>query len=867
MKDFFKMKRIAMQMMTHTDWEIYFSPGRVNLIGEHIDYNGGLVMPCSLDLGIMGAFHLRSDRIIRCYSHEYSTVDLYEFSLDDLQPKNHWTDYVKGIVKAFSSTIVYGFDLAIMSHLPIGAGLSSSASLELLVATYINDQYACGMSPLNLALISQQVENEFIGVQCGIMDQFAVAMGQKDKAILLNTHTLSYEMVSADFKEYQILIANTSKSRTLAGSIYNERRQECDTILHRLQETMSIQSLCELSLSQSDDCHRLISEEMLFRRLRHVVSEHHRTIESSLALNKQDMKTFGQLLSLSHESLTKDYEVSCIELDTMVNALLKAGAIGARMTGAGFGGCAIALVLSSQISTIVQEVKAAYIQATHLQPEFYVATIGDGTRKIHFSIQDALSSLLDYGIKALLFDACELVYRRNSLLHYFHLTNYEKKPAIPMELDDILDNLVEYARMNHLLLDDSFIGEENFKADVMNLLCETPKDIIQRFNKAYQQSPIHATNFLYTYSKNAHYIQTKNIAKNISWSYPHDYGDFQITINMSKPEKDPMMIKMLREVEESTYPQCQLCVENEGFGGTTTRESRRNMRIVPLMLQNEQWFFQYSPYSYFEEHAIVLRNEHTPMIIQGQTFLKLIDFVRLFPHYFVGSNADFPIVGGSILTHEHFQCGRAKMPIEDASKQFVFQIHNVDVYRLKWPLSTIRLVSKDEKAIAAMACIFLQKWQKYENLGLNIINYPVLHNTITPICRFKEDEWIIDLILRNNVTTKAFPMGVFHPHPQLHHIKKENIGLIEAMGIAILPPRLKRELDLIQTVIFNQTTVVDHPELEKHASWIRELQKQSDVNLKVEVGKKFVEVLEDAGVFKQDFVGQQAFIEFIRTCQ
>ncbi|MDD4212119.1 MAG: galactokinase [Bacilli bacterium] len=868
-KEFFKIQRIAKNILKEKDWKVYFSPGRINLIGEHIDYNGGLVMPCSLDLGIIGAFHPRKDQLIQCYSHEYSGEGLQSFSLTDLKRTNHWTDYVKGVVAAFNQYPIQGFDLVMMSHLPIGAGLSSSACLEMLVATYLNNQYKIGISKIELAKISQKVENEFVGVQCGIMDQFAVAIGEEKKAILLNTHTLEYEMIPADFQEYQIIIANTSKSRTLAGSKYNERRQECNAVLKRLQQELMISSLCEVPLNRLEDFHHLIPEDTLYRRLRHVVSENERTIQSKLALKKGDMEAFGQHLISSHQSLANDYEVSCEELDFMVSELIKHGAIGARMTGAGFGGCAIALVHRSQISTLIREVTTSYRLETHLKPEFYIASIGSGTTQWTYSIQEALSNLLKWGLDTHLFYESEWNYRRNHVLHLFHLTDYqvnEPKIEIKETLDDLLDDLVEYGHMENLLRDDTLLGEGNFISEVMDCLCESPKNIIHQFQSHLHQSPSQATNYLFQYAINSRYIQTRSIAKNISWQYHNSYGDLIITINMSKPEKDPLMIKRLREAEETSYPQCQLCVDNEGFGGSLVKESRKNMRIVPVTLNQESWFFQYSPYSYYQEHAIVLKKEHTPMIIKEETFIKLVDFVSLFPHYFVGSNADLPIVGGSILTHEHFQCGCAKMPIENAKMNPIATVENVKMYQLVWPLSTIRLVTKDKKALIKIATRVLQKWQSYENKTLNIVNLPILHNTITPICRFKKGEWIMDLILRNNLTTEAFPMGVFHPKPELHHIKKENIGLIEAMGIAILPARLKNELAWIEEVLLEHRSLLDYPDLKKHEHWIIEMQKQSKVNLEVEVGKKFVEVLEDAGVFKQTKKGQEAFIQFIKTC-
>ena len=861
MSNYFGIKRQANTLFGAGDWMVYFSPGRINLIGEHIDYNGGYVLPCSLDLGITGAFKVRADAIIQCRSMEFPEQGTITFSVTDATKCNNWTDYVKGILLALGYK--GGFDLLIQSTLPVGAGLSSSASLELLVATFINDQMHLGLTPIQLALISQQVENKYIGVQCGIMDQFAVAMGTPNHALLLDTKSLSYELLPLKLDEVEIVIANTNKSRALAESKYNERRSECEKVLQLLKNQYPITHLCELPIIELDHALSLVKDEVLKRRFRHVVTEHDRTLRTKEALLSHNKNSFGVLLNESHESLRDDYQVSCYELDTMVDLLREHHALGARMTGAGFGGCAIALMKRETIASELMQIEVKYYNRTHLRPTFYRAKIGGGAKCITFSIDQCLSELTDYALNHHLFDGCERTYRINQLLGLFALEDFKLVAGETRDLDDILDDLTDYAIDKHLLVDDSIFDQDQWKAKVMDCVCESPKMVMERFY--HQSTPEQATSFLYDYAKASHYIQTKRIESNISWIHPNRYGHFIITINMSKPEKDPKMIARLLEQDSHEYPKCQLCIENEGFQGTSTKESRQNMRLIPITLKGDRWYFQYSPYSYYHEHAIVLDEVHTPMVINRQTFEKLIAFLKQFPHYFVGSNADLPIVGGSILNHNHFQCGKAKMPIEDVKETLVYTHKEVKVYRLDWPLSTIRLVSSSEKQLIDFSTSILEKWQKYENKALNIVNSPILHNTITPISRFGEGEWIMDLILRNNFTTEALPLGVFHPRPSLHHIKKENIGLIEAMGLAILPSRLKTELQLIQDVLVGKT--VANSSLDKHQDWIRQLKQQPKVDLYHEVGEKFTQVLEDAGVFKQDTVGIQAFIDFINSCK
>jgi UDPglucose--hexose-1-phosphate uridylyltransferase len=432
-----------------------------------------------------------------------------------------------------------------------------------------------------------------------------------------------------------------------------------------------------------------------------------------------------------------------------------------------------------------------------------------------------------------------------------------------------LEKLLDIAAEKKMILSSSLDERDAFEALLFNCVMPSPDVVKKEFHKLYQISPGEATKYLYKLSKDVNYIKTKRLKSNIEWVYDGAYGKLQMTINLAKPEKDPKEIAAAKNKVEiqkdASIPKCVICKENE----QNYHNARMNLRIVPLILGNEVWHFQYSPYLYYNEHAIILHDQHQPMKISSKTFTYLLDFEDQFPSYFIGSNADLPIVGGSILNHDHFQGGRHQFPIQDARPLKSFgTISHVDVSHLKWPLSTIRLVSSDRQSLEKLATHFLDQWKMYQNPELNIVSHTndVPHNTITPIARKSGTVYELDIILRNNRTTEKYPLGIFHPHEDVHHIKKENIGLIEAMGLAILPGRLKSELKDILEWLNQQGDLPSH--LEKHHAWMKDLKK---ANLKTyteswlfkEVGKKFERVIEDSGVFKLDPKGIAAMQKFI----
>lgn len=488
------------------------------------------------------------------------------------------------------------------------------------------------------------------------------------------------------------------------------------------------------------------------------------------------------------------------------------------------------------------------------------------------NVNTYISALIQYGLSKGLFEPCDKIYITNQLLDILMLTEYEPAETRLLPLEDILKGLLEDA-INRGIIDDDIICRDLFDTKLMGAMTPPPREVRKKFDELYSESPESATDWYYRFSQDTDYIRRYRIQKDMRWKTATDYGILDITINLSKPEKDPKAIAAALEAPPSSYPQCQLCLENEGYAGRCNHPARQNHRIIPLVLDQEEWYLQYSPYVYYPEHCLVFNQKHTPMVINKGTINKLLDFVTQFPHYFIGSNADLPIVGGSILTHEHFQGGHYSFPMERApiERNLTFRDYeDVTAGIVKWPMSVIRLTCGNKERLSDLATKILLCWRIYTDKNAYIFaktdNEP--HNTITPIARRRGTCYELDLVLRNNITTQEHPLGVFHSHAELHHIKKENIGLIEVMGLAVLPARLKRELVEIEKAIMCGAPL--EGELCKHQAWVNELiQKHTftpeniDCILKVEIGKVFSQVLEHAGVFKRTPEGSMAFARFI----
>ena len=488
-----------------------------------------------------------------------------------------------------------------------------------------------------------------------------------------------------------------------------------------------------------------------------------------------------------------------------------------------------------------------------------------------------IDELVRYGEKNGLVAAEDRVYVINRLLEILQLDEYQtpeqKTPVRPVH--EILADLMENAYSRGVMTENSVVYQDLFDTKLMGALVPAPSTVIRKFRELYEESPKAATNYYYKLSCDTNYIRRDRIKRDVKWTADTEYGTLDITINLSKPEKDPKAIAAAKNAPQSAYPKCLLCKENEGYAGRVNHPARQNHRVIPVTIDGGQWGLQYSPYVYYNEHCILFNSDHTPMKIDESAFRKLLDFVRQFPHYFVGSNADLPIVGGSILAHEHFQGGHyefamAKAPVE---KNFsVAGYEDVDAGIVAWPMSVIRLSGMDTDRIIALADVILNKWREYTDEEAFIYAYTdnEPHNTITPIARKRGDKFELDLVLRNNITTEEHPLGVYHPHAKLHHIKKENIGLIEVMGLAVLPARLKEELALLAGYMTEGKDIRSSETIAKHADWVEEfLPKYKTVTeenvmdiLKTEVGRVFAEVLEDAGVYKRTGEGRAAFLRF-----
>lgn len=488
-----------------------------------------------------------------------------------------------------------------------------------------------------------------------------------------------------------------------------------------------------------------------------------------------------------------------------------------------------------------------------------------------------ISELVAYGMQNHLVSPADQVYVTNRLLELFEVPEYEEKeePAVSRALSLILEDMLSYALEREILEEDSITARDLFDTKIMGILTPLPSVVRKTFEDKYNSSPNEATDFYYAFSQATNYIRRDRIEKDEKWVTQTEFGPIDITINLSKPEKDPKDIAKAGRAKKSGYPACLLCKENEGYAGHFAHPARQNHRVIPLMLGGENYFLQYSPYVYYNEHCIILNEKHIPMRIDRAVFTKLLEFVKLFPQYTAGSNADLPIVGGSILSHDHFQGGGYVFAMAKAPYEFCFKLRNYEDLTagvVKWPMSVIRLQGKEAVRIAEAADHILAMWRNYTDEAAFIYSETegTPHNTITPIARMHGDLFELDLVLRNNITTEKSPWGVYHPAEKYHHIKKENIGLIEVMGLAVLPARLKKEMDLLEDAILNGKDIRAEEETEKHADWVEEWKDKYAITadnihsiLQCEIGKVFVKVLECAGVYKCTDEGRDAFKRFL----
>ena len=485
-----------------------------------------------------------------------------------------------------------------------------------------------------------------------------------------------------------------------------------------------------------------------------------------------------------------------------------------------------------------------------------------------------ISSLMQYGLDCALIAPCDRNFITNQILQALSLDSFEPAAPVALSLEEILKGLLDDAVRRGICGED-ITSRDLLDTKLMGILTPPPREVRRKFTEAYRESPETATDWYYRFCQDTDYIRRYRIAKDMRWKTNTEDGELDITINLSKPENDPKAIAAAKSAPQSGYPKCLLCVENEGYAGRMNHPARQNHRIIPLEIAGQEWFLQYSPYVYYNEHCIAFNSAHTPMKIDRAAFEKLLDFVTIFPHYFIGSNADLPIVGGSILSHEHFQGGRYCFPMEQApvEQEITFRgFEDVKTGIVRWPMSVIRLDCPDKQRLVELADIILKCWRDYSDEAAFIFAQTdgEPHNTITPIARRRGGDYELDLVLRNNITTEEHPLGVYHPHAELHHIKKENIGLIEVMGLAVLPSRLKGELAALKEAILSGADIGADPVLSKHAPWVEELKtrhcftpENTAAILEEEVGQVFRQVLEHAGVYKHTTDGKAAFLRFI----
>lgn len=494
-------------------------------------------------------------------------------------------------------------------------------------------------------------------------------------------------------------------------------------------------------------------------------------------------------------------------------------------------------------------------------------------------IDTAVAKLVRYAENTGLIAPEDHIWAVNTLLEALKLDSYEE-PVLddaPIDLPAVLDELMDDAHVRGMMENDSIVYRDLFDTSLMGRLTPPPREVIAKFRALYAQNPVEATNWYYKFSQDTNYIRRDRIARDMQWKADTAYGEMDITINLSKPEKDPKAIAAARDLPAASYPKCQLCPENAGYAGRVNHPARQNHRIIPITIDQTPWYMQYSPYVYYNEHCIVFNSVHTPMKIDRACFRKLLDFIGQFPHYFVGSNADLPIVGGSILAHDHFQGGRyefamAKAPVETALYFTGFDDIRAGIVR--WPMSVIRLTAADPDRLVELADRILNAWRGYTDAEAIIFAETdgVPHNTITPIARRRGSDYEIDLVLRNNLTTEEHPLGLYHPHAELHHIKKENIGLIEVMGLAVLPARLKNELAVLGEKMVKGEDLRADPLTASHAEWAERIMQENEVTadnvtdmLQREVGLVFAQVLEHAGVYKRTEEGKKAFLRFAES--
>lgn len=851
----------------------FFAPGRVNLIGEHIDYNGGHVLPIAINLGIYALVSERNDGLFSFFSDNYFEEGVITISKDNLMfnKKDGYINYPKAIL---ASLIENGFNfdkglnVYFYSTLPEQGGVSSSAALEILSATIFNEIFKLKMTPLELAVLARKAVVEHLGLDCGIMDQAAIALGKEKNALFLDTSLLNYEYIPYSLKDYVIVVCQTNVTRPKTNALYKQRVRECERSLDIIKNNFNVLGLCKIPDQYIDMIKNILPDDKLYRRVLHVHNEEKRVLRAKEALLSNDIEALARCINESHQSLRDNFEVSCNELNTIVDlARNEQGCVAARLTGAGFGGCAIALVHKDFLVEFKVHMSTNYYNATGLHGAFFEVDACGGPKRLPKdtdSIYDAIESLMLYANDEHLIEEEDHDFILNQVLALLHLDHLETGTAHPEPLYMILDTILNYATANNLI-ENSEQAKDMFDTKLMGIFIKRPSQITEEFYKLAEKDINNALRYFYHLARKSNYIREDRISKNIFFDAMTEYGKLEMSINVSRVETKTKFVS-----NEVLYPKCLICKEAVGYHGNKNYPARQNHRVIPIKLNNRIWIFQYSPYPYFNEHSLLINQAHTPLKISRQTFENMVSFVNLVPDYFIGTNADLPIVGGGILNHEHYHTGRFHFPVEDATSIVSSSEEDMTISILKWPMSVIRIESKDSNKIVDKASTILNTWSCYDDLDNNIIsNDTENHNAITPILRKNGDTYQMYLFLRNNRVSEKYPLGIFHPHQEYLHIKKENIGLFEAMGFAVLPKSLKEEIYIIKQMLLKNDVNFDD-KVVKHKEWVLSLQaKYQFTNENIteifhnEIGNIFLHMLDDCAVFKQNEKGLKGFKKFL----
>ena len=849
---------------------VFSAAGRVNIIGEHIDYCGGKVMPVALALRCEVYARANGTDKIRMAATTFGRVQTLDiFSLREYKGLE-WGSYQAGVAYMLAETghKLVGCDLLYDCTVPFGSGLSSSAATEVATAVALTSLAGETIDPVEAAVLSRRAENEYCGVNCGIMDQYASAAGRRGCAVLLDCSTLRCEYVPLELGEYSLVIMDSSKRHSLKDGKYNERRAETEEALSVLAPVLGVNSLAEVKEEDLERCRGML-RPVVYSRAKHVVCECARVERAAEALRCGDIETLGRLLKESDASLRDLYEVTGKELDALTAAANACpGCIGSRMTGAGFGGSAIALVKRKNVRAFMRRVGRAYEKATGLVPTFYETATDDGIKREDLS-DGYVSDLAEYARMRLGLRKADETYAVNRVLRFIGKEDFIRRaPTVRADtsVSEVIRPLAEIAAERYA--DES---AEYLETELFDCVSRAPSATVAEFARAHSRSPERAFDGFYDYCVACDYVKSEAMARNRKWVAEGTKRRIEVTINLSKPEKDNRRTAELRTAA-SGYPKCMICAENEGYAGQG--RCRQTLRTVPLKINGEEWFWQFSPYAYFYQHGIAINRTHTPMSLDDATAFKLADFVDYAPAYFIGCNAPLPIVGGSILAHEHFQGGKHFFPLFGCGDKRIYDAGGASVSIVDWYNSVVCVRSSDRTALCETANRIIDAWKVTSLPELDIIaDDGEPHNTSALVMRRDGGLYVLYIILRNNRCDDRYPDGIFHVHPEYMNIKKESIGLIEAMGMFILPGRLDRELGEVKKLLTGERRDTGD-DIAVHADMAADLMRRYGTNLKDEEAETAVRravdaacegILGNTAVFKEDERGEAAFDAFVRT--